>query len=183
VTAAAANKPEAEVLETVLVRLVNDSQEPPLNKLAWAVNFDPATVEAIPPSGPAGAPRPRFCDLLPEYDVVFIDAQTGELIFELTYTAALPDSDPAATCPPGNYPSPTAVPGQPTAVPDMDESRDPCEGQTDEECNQTIDRLRREGAQRFTAWVNDFIATGQDPRSLPRSPNIGLLAPPLSNLG
>ena len=118
VDAASANKPGAKVLETILVRLVNDSRRPPLDSLAWAVSFDPTTVEAAPLFGPPGAPQPRLCDLHPEYDVVFIDAQTGELIFELTYTGALPADDPAATCPAKTtYPSPTAVPGQPTAVP------------------------------------------------------------------
>ena len=117
VAVAAANKPGAVVLETVLVRLVNDSRKPPLDSLAWAVNFDPATVEAAPLIGPIGAKLPRVCDLHPEYDVVFIGAQTGELIFELTHTATIPDDDPGATCPAKTYPSPTAVPGQPTAVP------------------------------------------------------------------
>jgi hypothetical protein len=109
---------EPEALEIVLVRLVNESREPPLDALAWAVNFDPATVEADPPIGPVGAQLPPWCGgVHPEYDVVFVDAQTGELIFEIQYNATLPDDDPSATCPPGDYPSPTAVPGQPTAVP------------------------------------------------------------------
>jgi len=117
VAAASANKEGARVLETVLVRLVNDSSKPPLDTLAWAVNFDPATVPAAPLFGPPGAPVPRLCDLHPEYDVVFIDARTGDLIFELTHTATLPADDPSATCPPKDYPAPTPVPGQPTAVP------------------------------------------------------------------
>ena len=121
VAAAGANKQGAEVLETVLVRLVNDSQKPPLDKLAWAVNFDPTTIEAAPAIGPIGAKHPLVCDVHPEYDVVFIDAQTGELIFELQYTAGPPGDDPSATCPAKTiYPSPTAVPGQPTAVPYTD---------------------------------------------------------------
>lgn len=47
----------------------------------------------------------------------------------------------------------------------------PCEGQTDEGCNKTIDRLRSEGNAKYINWVNDFIASGQDPRELPRSPS------------
>lgn len=93
-----ANKPDAKVLEAVLVRLVNDSRKPPLDKLAWAVNFDPTSIQSAPLYGPPGVPR--VCDSHPEYDVVFIDAQTGELIFELTHTATIPEDDPAATCPP-----------------------------------------------------------------------------------
>lgn len=55
---------------------------------------------------------------------------------------------------------------------------DPCEGQTDQECGQTINALRSEGNKKYTEWVNNFIASGQDPRSLPRSPSSALAAPP-----
>ncbi|HSP55700.1 MAG TPA: hypothetical protein VLS25_08930 [Dehalococcoidia bacterium] len=111
------NKPGAKPLETVLVRLVNDSRQPPLDAIAWAVNFDPKTVEVAPIGGPIGYEHPRVCGQHPQYDVVFIDAQTGELIFELQNSGP-PGNDPSATCPAETtYPSPTAVPGQPTAVP------------------------------------------------------------------
>jgi hypothetical protein len=112
VAKASANKPGAEALETVPVRVFNDSRRPPLDELAWAVNFDPATVIAAPPIGPIGSDFPRRCDIHPEYDVVFIDALTGDLIFELQYVATLPEDDPTATCPPKDYPPPTQVPGQ-----------------------------------------------------------------------
>ncbi|HSP55702.1 MAG TPA: hypothetical protein VLS25_08940 [Dehalococcoidia bacterium] len=59
---------------------------------------------------------------------------------------------------------------------------DPCEGQTDEECNHTINGLRSEGATRYTAWVNDFIASGQDPRALPRSATTALPMPPVPGI-
>jgi hypothetical protein len=113
VAAASSNKASARVLETVLVRLVNESAKPRLDRLAWAVNFDPESVDAAPLIGPAGADLPRTCGSHPEYDVVFIDAQTGDLMFEIQHALTLPDGDPAATCPPEpGYPQPTQVPGQ-----------------------------------------------------------------------
>jgi len=59
---------------------------------------------------------------------------------------------------------------------------DPCKGQTDEECNHTIDTLRSEGNAKVVKWVEDFIASGQDPRSLPRSFITALPAPPVPTL-
>ncbi len=117
VAISSANKPGAKPLETQLVQLVNDSRKPPLDSLAWAVNLDPATVQAAPILGPPGSSHPRVCGDHPQYDVVFVDAQTGELIFELQHTGP-PGNNPFATCPGETpYPSPTVVPGQPTALP------------------------------------------------------------------
>lgn len=65
--------------------------------------------------------------------------------------------------------------------PTVDEPN-PCAGQTDEQCNQTVDTLRSEGNAKVVKWVKDFIASGQDPRSLPRSPTTALPAPAASSL-
>jgi hypothetical protein len=66
-----------QVKETVLVRFVNDLVQPHVDRLVWAVNFDPATISAVPPLGP-GQYGP-FCGH-PAYHVAFIDAITGELL-------------------------------------------------------------------------------------------------------
>lgn len=96
-----------KVKETSLVRFVNDQIHPPVDRLVWAVNFDPETISAVPPLGP-GQYDP-FCGH-PAYHVVFIDATTGELLTsyqrggknDALSDAGCPSSDPDAT--PANTP-------------------------------------------------------------------------------
>jgi hypothetical protein len=94
------------VKETLLVRFVNDGADPPLDLLAWAVNFDPKTVSAVPPLGP-GQYGP-FCGH-PAYHVVFIDAKTGEFL-AANQRGGKNDADSEAGCPtpdPDLNPSPS----------------------------------------------------------------------------
>ena len=108
----------AAILETKLVRLVQQlpdvQAEPFADNLAWVVSFDPATVSVLPPLGPSArdlCPRPL-------YAIAFIDAETGESIFELerSKTEECPDSTspPDFTSP---TQAPTQVPGAETASP------------------------------------------------------------------
>ena len=83
--------PNAEVKQTVLVHLAKEGNIPPIDQLAWAVNFDPATIVAAPPYG-FGLDGPPddlavLCDH-PLYFVSFIDARTGEFIFATERSAA-----------------------------------------------------------------------------------------------
>ena len=97
---------DATVKETVLVRVVNDRADPPMDKLAWAVSLEPASINAIPPLGPG---QYRFCGH-PLYSVVFIDAESGEFLFG-TQRSTLNDSESPADCPMPDTPdAPTPAP-------------------------------------------------------------------------
>ncbi len=72
--------PGAKVRETVLVRLVEPSSEPPRDTLAWAVNFDPQTVPYdgggggyLPGVTPPVTPAPQTL-----FAVAFVDATSGK---------------------------------------------------------------------------------------------------------
>lgn len=110
-----------DVRETRLVRFVNETSAPPIDALAWAVNLDPETVPAVTPSGdigplccppiggsptPTPQPTPLNCGLRTVYDVVFIDARTGEWLHEAKSTELIVP-EPGETCPPS---SPTIAP-------------------------------------------------------------------------
>jgi hypothetical protein len=99
----------AMVKETVLVRYVNERIKPPADRLAWAVNFDPATIWAVPPLGP-GQYAP-FCGH-PLYHVVFVDARTGDFI-AATQRSGDNDADSGVGCPSSlEGAAPTASPGR-----------------------------------------------------------------------
>lgn len=129
VAAALQNKLEGDVRETRLVRLVNDSARPKIDTLAWAVNFDPATVLRIPRLG--GGPLNQndesdpstsssACGTYLKYDVAFIDANTGEWLLSVQQSGSLePEQDGSCPTVPGVSPppSPTQVPGAETARP------------------------------------------------------------------
>lgn len=99
---------EARVKETVLVHLLNQRADPPIDELAWAVNFDPITIQAIPPLGPG---QYRYCPGHPLYSVVFIDAESGSLLFG-TQRSMLNDSESIEDCPTSSDPNltPTTTP-------------------------------------------------------------------------
>lgn len=89
--------PKAEVKETILVHLTKEGNIPPIDQLAWAVNFDPVTVQVTPPLGiPLGATLPEdaaaLCDH-PVYFVSFIDAQTGAFLFATERSTAASADD------------------------------------------------------------------------------------------
>lgn len=94
---AKAGVPDAnpQVRQTALVRVINDRTDPPIDALAWAVNFDPATIQAIPPLGPG---QYRFCGAHPLYSVVFIDADSGGLLFG-AQRSMLDESESSDACP------------------------------------------------------------------------------------
>lgn len=74
----------APVKEVVLLRVVNDTAAPPLDTLAWAINFDTSALEPGPVFGPGGPDRPAYLDACRgplEFRVTFIDADTGEFLF------------------------------------------------------------------------------------------------------
>lgn len=102
-----------EARETRLLRFVNETLDPPIDALAWAVNLAPGTVPAVTPCpgfciGPLGwveptptpVPTPLNCGPGTVYDIVFIDARTGEWLYEANSTE-LVVPEPGATCPPG----------------------------------------------------------------------------------
>jgi hypothetical protein len=75
-----------EVKETVLVRVIRDTMIPPIDTVAWAVNFDPNTIRGIPESGPGrpdGKPKDRVCTGPPTFYVTFIDAVGGQFLFSV----------------------------------------------------------------------------------------------------
>lgn len=104
---------DARANETVLVRLVNDTGEPPWDNLSWAVNWDPQSVSEYPASGGPGhpgTPRPRVCYGPPGYSVTFIDAMTGDFLFsmqasgpEVECPTPFPDDGRTPTPPPGGW--------------------------------------------------------------------------------
>jgi hypothetical protein len=49
-------------------------------KLAWAISFDPSTYEFMPAGPPVDSPR----QATPAYAVCFVDANTGELLAEIS---------------------------------------------------------------------------------------------------
>ena len=69
------------VRQTVLVSLSMRGGEPPFDTLAWAVNFDPATVGGEPPHI-SGTEQVKPEDYALDYLVVFVDAKTGDWLFE-----------------------------------------------------------------------------------------------------
>lgn len=126
VSVALQNKFRGDVRETRLVRLVNDSARPRVDTLAWAVNFDPATVSRIPGLGeplyqekqPKPSASPANCGVFLMYDVTFVDAMTGEWLFEVQQSGSgEPNED--GTCPatPVNPPASDS-----TQAPDLDTS-------------------------------------------------------------
>ena len=68
-------------------------------------------------------------------------------------------------------------------TPQVEREPDPCEGQTDEACNETIDKLRSEFNARYVEWINDYLASDQDVRELRRARSNALGDPPLPTLG
>lgn len=123
------NKFEGDVRETRLVQLVNDLARPPVDTLAWAVSFDPATVRRFPSLG--GGPlnqgnqaetdtSPSACGAYLKYDVAFVDATTGEWLFEVQQSGDVEPNDDGscpATPPVPAPPPPTQLPGAETAPP------------------------------------------------------------------
>lgn len=119
--------PELAVREVRLVRFVNETSAPPVDALAWVVNLRPETVPAVTPCPgfcvrfggpwnpdptPTPEPTPLNCGPRTVYDVVFIDARTGEWLYEAKSTE-LVVPEPGATCPPGTPTiAPTEVPTQ-----------------------------------------------------------------------
>lgn len=93
-------KPGADVKEVVLVRVVNERLAPVIDRLAWAVNFDPASILPIPDLGPGGPNPPEWnpCDEAVAFDVLLIDASSGEFIFEMQQSADAGDQ-PCPTTP------------------------------------------------------------------------------------
>ncbi len=67
-----------KIRQVALVRLTDHAQQPPTERIAWAVNFDPTTVPGTEPLGPCGqdCPNTKLA-----YALVFIDAQTGDFVF------------------------------------------------------------------------------------------------------
>ena len=94
------------VKETVLVRVVNDRADPPMDTVAWAVTFDSLTINAVPP---LGSGQYNFCGH-PLYSVVFIDAGSGEFLLG-TQRSTLNGSESQADCPQPD------TPGAPTPAP------------------------------------------------------------------
>lgn len=76
-----------DVLETVLVNYTDLAKEPPTTVLAWAVNFEPGTVNAAPPMG-CGSNCPTGAITI--YDFALIDAQTGEFILSANVSGPPP---------------------------------------------------------------------------------------------
>jgi hypothetical protein len=80
--------PGTVIREVVLADLSVSSANPPIDTLAWAVNFEPKTV-FVPRSGPY-QPEPTNLggSYATEYSVTFIDAITGEFLFSLSLSKA-----------------------------------------------------------------------------------------------
>ena len=78
---------DGNVRQVVLVRLIDRAQDPPTERLAWAVSFDPDTVIGAPPIG-----CHDYCgEYELQYAVVFVNAQTGESIFSAEASRPLSD--------------------------------------------------------------------------------------------
>lgn len=114
VDAALSRQPGAVVRETVLLELRQDQSGFSLSTLVWAVNLDPASVQAEQPGGSLGG---EICPSTghPEYAVVFIDAHSAKLVFDMQKTLLPPlakDGDCPAVVPSDkDYPAPTQMPG------------------------------------------------------------------------
>lgn len=75
----------AEVRQTALVHVMKEGTQPPIDHLAWAINFDPLTVTAAMPYGGFRFeldPDEVGCPV-PLYHVSFVDAKTGEFLFSM----------------------------------------------------------------------------------------------------
>ena len=99
---------EAKVKEAVLVRLVRTTAHPPVDTLAWALNYDPKTVSTFI-SGP-GSPdgfQPRPCTGPPTFHIAFVDATTGRFIM------AVEQPGEEIQCNDPDGPTPTAAPTEP----------------------------------------------------------------------
>jgi hypothetical protein len=70
---------QARVRQTVLLRLLNPTTDPPLASLTWAVNIDPASVKGEPPHC-VGCETQEY---KLQYMVFFVDANTGEPVYGL----------------------------------------------------------------------------------------------------
>jgi hypothetical protein len=84
-------QPNASVLQTVLIDYTNLVQPSPSTRLAWVVNFDPATVVPIPPGG-CMTNCPREDQLRQDWFYVLIDANTSEVIHSEGATSVVTDT-------------------------------------------------------------------------------------------
>ncbi|TMB93455.1 MAG: hypothetical protein E6J42_12870 [Chloroflexi bacterium] len=83
---ARAKRGGATVREVRLVRLIDKHPTPTTDKVAWAVDFDPATVNNQPlgPFVPGASPSSAVATYVNEYSVSFVDPQSGEVFFSIT---------------------------------------------------------------------------------------------------
>ena len=80
-----------QVRQAVFVQMLIVAADPPETLLAWAVSFEP---DSVRPAPPLGCLSDRGCPTGPyeaAYAVVFISAETGELIFAADATRPLTD--------------------------------------------------------------------------------------------
>ncbi len=84
------HEPGATVREVVLSRMGDDLglRE---KQLVWVVNFDPDTIEPMPPLGPGPASSSVDLETLEVvFALVFVDAETGEIVHSLQRTRGTP---------------------------------------------------------------------------------------------
>ena len=85
--------PGATVREVVLARMCDDLglRE---KQLVWVVSFDPASIVPMPPLGPGPASSPVNLETLEVvFALVFVDADSGEIIHNLQRTRGTPLKD------------------------------------------------------------------------------------------
>ncbi len=82
---ALSGEPGASVREVVLVRLLSDRQVPPIDALAWAINFDPKSLP-VEVGGPFHPGRQIPQGLENQYSVAFVNAATGKYLFTVSLT-------------------------------------------------------------------------------------------------
>ncbi len=84
------HEPGATVREVVLSRMGDDLglRE---KQLVWVVSFDPDTIEPMPPLGPGPASSSVDLETLEVvFALVFVDADTGEIVHSLQRTRGTP---------------------------------------------------------------------------------------------
>ena len=87
------HEPGAIVREVVLARMGDDLglRE---KQLVWVVSFDPASIVPMPPLGPGPASSPVNLETLEVvFALVFVDADSGEIVHSLQRTRGTPLKD------------------------------------------------------------------------------------------
>jgi hypothetical protein len=85
--------PGVKALDVQLVRL-SEAGGIYSQRLAWVVSLDPLTVPAMPVSGPPGCNN--VADGPPKFDLVFVDGETGDWLFQMGESRYRASAQPTA---------------------------------------------------------------------------------------